>query len=395
MARVHPSQNGSDAAVPGVAIAGADKTLGGRLVLSDVTLEVEPCEFVAILGPSGCGKTTLLRLIAGFETLDRGTIALGGRPVSGPALHVPPERRNIGIVFQSFALWPHMTVAENVGYSLRVARVPRVERETRIADALAKVDLVGLHDRRPAQLSGGQRQRVALARCLVARPDVILLDEPLANLDVHLRAAMEEEFARFHATAGATTLYVTHDQAEAMALADRVAVIQDGRLIQFAEPEVLYAEPADAFVAGFVGEGRVLEVADVRPDGKGHARAILAGVPVRLRAAADERARPRARVCLRARDLRFAAPGESGIPATVVHSVYRGGFWEVEARFAAAPETPVVLNAERHDDRAAGSAVTLRLADGWVIPESHPAADESHPFSQPATLVNKEMSHAY
>jgi len=193
------------------------KAFGEHRALDDVSLEVEDGELIAILGPSGCGKTTLLRQVAGFDTLDAGRILIGDAVMSSTSEHVPPERRRIGIVFQSYALWPHMTVAENVAYGLTVAGVREPERSRRVDAALELVDLGGFAQRRPAQLSGGQRQRVALARCLVTEPSLVLLDEPLANLDVHLRAAMENEFARFHARTGTTMVYITHDQREAMA----------------------------------------------------------------------------------------------------------------------------------------------------------------------------------
>ena len=180
------------------------KSYGATRVLDDVSLAVNDGELVAILGPSGCGKTTLLRQIAGFDKPDAGSVRIGDAVVSTPGQHVPPERRRIGIVFQSYALWPHMTVAENVGYGLDVAGVKDPERGKRVQAALALVELEGFAERRPALLSGGQRQRVALARCLVTEPSLVLLDEPLANLDVHLRAAMEREFARFHERTGTT-----------------------------------------------------------------------------------------------------------------------------------------------------------------------------------------------
>ena len=225
------------------------KRYGDFAALTDVSLEVADGEFVAILGASGCGKTTLLRQVAGFDRPDAGRILIGDTVVSTPERQMPPEDRRIGIVFQSYALWPHMTVAENVAYGLTVAGVRDPERARRVRDALALVHLDGFAERRPALLSGGQRQRVALARCLVTEPALVLLDEPLANLDVQLRAAMEREFRDFHERTGTTMIYITHDQTEAMALADRIAVMDKGRVLQFATPSQLYREPADATVA--------------------------------------------------------------------------------------------------------------------------------------------------
>jgi iron(III) transport system ATP-binding protein len=236
------------------------KLFDGRPALDGIDARIGSGEFVALLGPSGCGKTTLLRLTAGFDAPDRGGISLDGQLLAGQGRFVPPEDRNIGIVFQSYALWPHMSVARNVAYPLELRRISKADRQRRVDEALRLTGLSAFADRAPAQLSGGQRQRVALARCLVAEPRAVLLDEPLANLDLSLRAAMQEAFAAFHRRTGATMLYVTHDQTEALALADRVAVMKDGRIRQFASPETLYDQPADCFVAGFVGDGVVVPV---------------------------------------------------------------------------------------------------------------------------------------
>ena len=222
-------------------------------------MTVEHGEFVAVLGPSGCGKTTLLRLVAGFETLDDGRISIGDRLVSAAGRHVPPEERRMGIVFQSYALWPHMSVAENVAYALKVQGLPAADREARVVAALDTVGLSAFRDRRPAMLSGGQRQRVALARCLAMEPDLVLLDEPLANLDVHLRASMEDEFASFHKRTGTTMFYITHDQAEAMSLGDRIVVMKQGEIVQVGTPREVYFEPNSRFVAEFIGAANVIE----------------------------------------------------------------------------------------------------------------------------------------
>lgn len=226
--------------------------------VSDISLDVADGELVALLGASGCGKSTLLRLVAGFETADAGTIRLGGRTVSGDGTHVPPEERKVGIVFQSYALWPHMDVAHNVGYALEVAGVKGEAWRARVDAALATVGLSGYDRRRTAELSGGQRQRVALARCLAMDPAIVLLDEPLANLDVHLRASMLDAFAEFHAATRATMLYVTHDQAEAMTAADLIVVMNQGRIEQAGSPEEIYSRPRSGFVATFLGGANIL-----------------------------------------------------------------------------------------------------------------------------------------
>ncbi|MBP1857336.1 ABC transporter ATP-binding protein [Rhizobium herbae] len=232
----------------------------GRAAVADLSLTVREGGFLALLGPSGCGKTTVLRMIAGFEQPTDGSILLGERTLADGSGSLPPEKRNMAMVFQSYALWPHMTVAQNVGYPLKVRGVSGAAWETRVRDALAVVRLEEFAMRRPAGLSGGQRQRVALARCLVTSPDVVLLDEPLANLDRHLKAAMEETFREFHARSGATMIYVTHDQGEAMALATDIAVMSEGRLMQVASPQEIYARPEGRIVGGLVGQGAILDL---------------------------------------------------------------------------------------------------------------------------------------
>src|SRR5215813_7571540 len=224
----------------------------------DLTLEIRHGELLSLLGPSGCGKTTTLRLIAGFLAPDVGEIWLGDRRLSAAGETVPPERRGMSMLFQSYAVWPHKTVAENVTYGLKFRAVPRAEWSRRLRDALALVRLEGLADRYPAALSGGQQQRVALARALVVEPAILLLDEPLSNLDAHLREEMRFEIRRLHEAAHITTVYVTHDQAEAMVTSDRIAVMNVGRVEQVGTPAEVYERPATAFVAGFIGRTNLL-----------------------------------------------------------------------------------------------------------------------------------------
>ena len=355
------------------------KAFGAFRALDQVSLDVQDGEFMAILGPSGCGKTTLLRLIAGFDKLDAGRIVIGETVVSTPTQHVPPERRRIGMVFQSYALWPHMTVAENVAYGLTVAGVREPERARRVEAALALVELEGYAARRPSLLSGGQRQRVALARCLVTEPSLVLLDEPLANLDVHLRASMEDEFARFHARTGTTMVYITHDQAEAMALADRIAVMDGGRLLQVATPSQLYREPADATVAAFIGEGIVVpaEVVGVEPPGR--CRVELFGLSAGMRCPHTQAPTGAARVCLRAADLVIVGNDVPGIGAHVVRAVYQGGHFRIEAQLDHADGVLVHLTAAEPCRLASGSAIRIGIDDGWVLPESGEIVDTSAP----------------
>ncbi|MGH8285994.1 MAG: ABC transporter ATP-binding protein [Steroidobacteraceae bacterium] len=231
------------------------RAFGATRAVDGVTLSIAPGEFFAMLGPSGSGKTTCLRLIAGFETPDSGRVMLEGQDVSD----VPPYERNVNTVFQDYALFPHMTVRENVAYGLTVRRVPAQERTARAGEMLDLVKLAELGDRRPAQLSGGQRQRVALARALINRPKVLLLDEPLGALDLKLREEMQIELRNLQRRIGITFVYVTHDQGEALSMADRVAVFDRGRIEQLDAPRTLYTRPATAFVARFVGRANVIE----------------------------------------------------------------------------------------------------------------------------------------
>src|SRR6059058_5957216 len=233
-----------------VSIRNLIKRFGKTAVLQDISLEIASQELFFLLGPSGCGKTTLLRLIAGFYQPDAGQLFFGDKPMSG----VPPHRRNAGMVFQNYALWPHLTVAENVAYGLEVRAVSASEKKQRVAEALGIVQMEKYADRAPNELSGGQQQRVALARALVIKPDVLLLDEPLSNLDARLRLEMREEIRRIHAQTKITTIYVTHDQKEALSLADRIAVMRQGQIEQIGAPRSLYRAPANRFVADFIGE---------------------------------------------------------------------------------------------------------------------------------------------
>ncbi len=229
------------------------KRYGDQWVVRGVNLRIGRGEFYTFLGPSGCGKTTLLRMIAGFAVPDEGWVYLDEKAMN----QVPPWERDLGMVFQNYALWPHLTVFENVAFGLRERKVPRREIEGRVANALAQVDLKGTENRRPSQLSGGQQQRVALARTLVIQPRVLLLDEPLSNLDAKLRVEMRLELLKLQRGLGLTTIYVTHDQEEALALSTRIAVINVGKIVQEGKPREIYEQPADDFVAAFVGQSNL------------------------------------------------------------------------------------------------------------------------------------------
>jgi ABC-type Fe3+/spermidine/putrescine transport system ATPase subunit len=306
------------------------KRYGSLWALRDVSLRVEPGEFFTLLGPSGCGKTTALRVIAGFLDPDEGRVLIDGASVIG----VPPWRRDLGLVFQNYALWPHLSVFEHVAFGLRERRVPRAERVARVREALRLVSLEDLADRRPSQLSGGQQQRVALARTLVLRPRALLLDEPLSNLDAALRAQMRLELRRLHRDLGITTIFVTHDQAEAMALSTRIAVFDRGAVMQVGTPAEVYRRPLTRFVAEFLGaanllEGRV-ERGAVRVNDLVLHVADLADEPVSERTRGGGAAvlcvvRPEAIQRVRAGEI---VPNR--VEATVVSAVYLGGRHECE-----------------------------------------------------------------
>ncbi|MEF8779295.1 MAG: ABC transporter ATP-binding protein [Haloferacaceae archaeon] len=280
-----------------VELAGVSRRYGDAHALRDVSARVREGEFFTLVGPSGCGKTTTLRLIAGFESPTAGTVRIGGEDVAG----VPPESRDVGVVFQNYALFPHMTVGENVAYGLRFADPPGGEsRRERVADLLELVDLAGTGDRDPESLSGGQRQRVAIARALAPGPRILLLDEPMSALDARLRERLRLQVKRIQTDLGIPTVYVTHDQEEALAISDRVAVMNGGRIEQIGEPREVYRRPATRFVAEFVGDNNVFEgeilAVDSREDG-----------PSRLDVDVDG-----ARLTIACGETEGDAPGESG-----------------------------------------------------------------------------------
>jgi spermidine/putrescine transport system ATP-binding protein len=250
-AREVPRTVSSGVDAPGaVQLRGLQKSYGSVVAVDHVDIDVRAGEFLSLLGPSGCGKTTTLRMLAGFEQPDRGEIRISGQAVQG----VPPHKRNVNTVFQAFALFPHMTVAENVAYGLRQKRVAKAETRQRVGEALEMVKMSAMAGRKPTQLSGGQQQRVALARALVNRPAVLLLDEPLGALDRKLREEMQVELKLLQSSLGTTFIFVTHDQEEALSMSDRIAVMLDGRVEQIDEPDVVYDHPVSAFVAGFIGQ---------------------------------------------------------------------------------------------------------------------------------------------
>ena len=257
-------------------LSGCSKTFAGVTVLDDVSLKVLNGEFVTVLGPSGCGKTTTLRVIGGFITPDDGDVHIKGKLVT----KLPPYLRNIGVVFQNYALWPHMTVAENLGFGLRIRKLPREEIAKKVERALGLVRLTGLQHRYPRELSGGQQQRVAIARALAIDPEVIILDEPLSNLDRRLREEMRIELKRLQRSLGVTMLFVTHDQEEALSMSDKVIVMSHGRIQQMDDPRTTYERPATSFVAGFLGNANFVdgEIVEIRSPDRAVARIARGGV---------------------------------------------------------------------------------------------------------------------
>ena len=317
------------------------KTFGQSAAVSDVSLTLPAGSFTALLGPSGCGKTTLLRLIAGFESPSAGSVLFDDVMMADATTMVPPERRKLGIVFQSYALWPHMDVAANIAYPLKGLGLSRAEIEARVNDALSMVSLTGYGGRQVDALSGGQRQRVALARCLVTGTSIILLDEPLANLDVHLRATMLDVFADIHQRTGATLVFVTHDQSEALALADRIVVMDQGRVQQVGTPQHIYAEPANAMVASFVGRGALID------------RTLLPDVQVRGGHGAQLLVRPQA-----------VHVSETGLPVRVTRSRYTGAHYETMLSLPGGD----TLWADLPERREPNSEVRVTISDAWAIP---------------------------
>jgi iron(III) transport system ATP-binding protein len=289
--------------------------------VDDVSLVIEQGTLVCLLGPSGCGKTTTLRLIAGFIEPSAGEIHVGGRCVSAPGRTVPPERRNMSMIFQSYALWPHMTVADNIAYGLKLRKLDGAAIAARLKAILATTRLEPLAERYPGELSGGQQQRVALARALIVEPATLLLDEPLSNLDANLREEMRFEVRRLHDEYRYTTVYVTHDQAEAMTTADVIAVMNGGRIEQAGSPEDIYDRPRSEFVARFIGSSNILA-------GKAldESRIDFAGTPLECRGARLSPGRETT-VSIRQHEIRIAAAPNSGgnaVPATVLRQVFLG-----------------------------------------------------------------------
>jgi len=306
-------------------------------VVDALDLEVAEGEFLSLLGPSGSGKTTTLMMLAGFERPTAGHIRLRGKPIDA----LPPYRRNFGMVFQNYALFPHMTVGENLAFPLAVRKLPRAEIEARVKRALDMVQLPGFETRLPSQLSGGQQQRVAVARALVFEPQLVLMDEPLGALDKQLREQMQLELRSLHERLGITTVYVTHDQSEALTMSDRIAVFHGGRIQQIDDPQTIYERPANLFVASFIGENNRLaaRLVETRSDGECVAE-VAGGVRIRGRAAGACRAQAQATLSVRPERIAIAAAGDpadgdNALPGRIEETIFLGGHVRVRLRGAA------------------------------------------------------------
>ena len=354
--------------MPGVAIKSLTKRYGDVAAVEALSLDVKPGELVSLLGPSGCGKTTTLRLVAGFLRPEAGEIWVGERCLSSAASVVPPERRRMALIFQSYALWPHMTVARNVAYGLRFkSGMPKADRDRRVADILRTVQLSGFESRYPGELSGGQQQRVAVARALVVEPEILLLDEPLSNLDANLREEMRFEIRRLHEAFGITTLYVTHDQAEAMVISDRVAVLHRGRVVQVGSAEDLFRRPRTRFVAEFIGRTNLIDAQVAEPG-------VAAREPLRLRlaSAAGVPGTPLV-VSIRPHEIELVLAGRSApaganvLAGTVQRTSYLGDAVDYHVRVNGS-DVVLRVTAPPPARFAAGEAVTLAIAPEACVP---------------------------
>ena len=350
---------------PGIRLAGISATFhhrerGDIVAVRDVDLDVQPGELLTLLGPSGCGKTTILRMIAGFQEPSSGKILIGGQDVT----HVPANKRDIGFGFQSYALFPHLPGAENVAYGRRVRRWKETDIHTAVEEVLKLVGLEGFGGRLPNELSGGQQQRVALARAIVIRPRVMLCDEPLSNLDAKLRLEMRGEIQRLHCQLGITTVYVTHDQEEAMAISDRIAVIEGGQIAQLGTAEDLYRRPVSSFVAGFIGRANLLHgIARGMEDGR--VRLELDGQTLLVPTAAEIPPGSRVAAVLRPESvsIRSGGPGPQG---EVTARMYLGDKVEYTVRLGEESLKVVHSNPAEGENHEPGEAVTLILPDGNV-----------------------------
>ncbi|WGD30539.1 ABC transporter ATP-binding protein [Ancylobacter sp. WKF20] len=351
------------------------KALGDTAAVNGIDLKVAPGESVVLLGPSGCGKTTTLRMVAGFLQPDGGEVHLDGVLSSSASFVLPPEKRRLGMVFQTYAIWPHKTVADNVAYGLEVAGRRRAEIKAEVAAVLDLVQLAPLANRFPAELSGGQQQRVALARALATKPSLLLLDEPLSNLDASLREEMRFELRELQKNLGITTLYVTHDQDEALVLADRIVVMNKGRIEQIGTPEEVYRTPATRFVGSFIGIANLLDGDIVSVDRAGERVLVALDIGGRIWSRAPQAwlanaaAGSRASVLLRPQDIKLEAPDDPGVEqaigAAFISESFLGEHYELKL---AAGETLLRVQSRRRGTFPEGRAqLWARPGSAWVV----------------------------
>ena len=351
-----------------IEVKGATKRFGSMAAIDDVSLVIEEGELFTLLGPSGCGKTTLLRLIAGFYDPDAGEIHFNDRIVNG----VPPHERGIGMVFQNYALWPHMTVFDNAAYGLKLRKVANSEINTRVMAVLEQVKLAGLQSRYPGQLSGGQQQRVALARALVLNPQILLLDEPLSNLDAKVRVQVRAEIRKLQQKLGITTIYVTHDQDEALTLSDRMAVFEKGKVLQVGAPVELYERPALRFVADFLGTNNLIE-GTVQSVDVPNQRAVTETPIGSIVATADTRLRTGARavICIRPENVNVAGTGASDVNrlnGVITFTAYLGNTirYDVDLGKGATFKADI-RDPRHHQPLPMGTAVSLTFSAGSAL----------------------------
>ncbi|MGE0006049.1 MAG: ABC transporter ATP-binding protein [Parvibaculaceae bacterium] len=344
-------------------LAGISKSYGSMIAVRDLSLMVEGGEFVTLLGPSGSGKTTTLSMIAGFITPDAGRIMIAGNRID----HLPPERRDVGVVFQHYALFPHMTVAENIAFPLRMRSLPAAEIDDKVRLSIGAVQLERFADRFPAQLSGGQQQRVALARALVFDPPVILLDEPLGALDKNLREDMQFEIKRIHRDSGMTMIYVTHDQDEALSLSDRIAVMNDGRIVQFGSPGELYWDPESEFVARFIGESNFIEATVERADARSCKLGLLGRSVAFTARARSLAAGQRINLMMRPEHIKLCDEAHGVVSGVVEEALFFGNRRKLRIATTSGAQLLVSVACRQSDlETTVGSTVHLNWDDGDV-----------------------------
>ncbi|MBM2290676.1 ABC transporter ATP-binding protein [Sulfitobacter pseudonitzschiae] len=350
----------------GITIENVTKRYGAFVAADRISLDIQPGEFVTLLGPSGSGKTTLLNLLAGFQRVDGGEIRVDGKRVQ----NVPVHKRGFGMVFQSYALFPNMTVAQNVGFPMRMAGINRADTDRRVAETLGMMQLSDSAAKMPSEMSGGQQQRVAIARSIVMRPKVVLMDEPLSALDRRLRESIQMEIRDLHRTIGSTFLFVTHDQSEALTMSDRIAVMDAGRIIQVDRPETIYRQPCNRFVAGFVGESNLIDAEIVRREGAALVLRTKTGHIFRSPAPEEVSGRNVTVLVRPERLILSDTPGQESIPARVKSALFLGEILRIEVTLDSG-ETLLVRCSDSAGQTlpAPGSLVHVSwgMSDGWVL----------------------------